>query len=72
MSYFAPTYFGKNYFPGTYFPPLEDALTGVALLTGGVTSNAPLAWPWQDLEIPQDEPRPIDDEAIIIALLLAA
>ena len=70
MSYFAPTYFGKNYFPGTYFPPLEDALTGVALLTATPTGGPPIAWTWLD-ETNPDTP-PLDDEAITIALLLAA
>ena len=72
MSYFAPTYFGKSYFAGMYFPPLEDALAGVALLTnqtGGYGS--PMGWRWQEWQ-PTETTILNDDEAIVIALLIAS
>jgi hypothetical protein len=73
MSYFAHTYFGASYFPGTYFPPLEDALTGVDLLTTTIPANSsPFAWHWRDWITPDEPTISVDDEAIAIAILLAA
>ena len=73
MSYFPPTYFGASYFASTGSQGLDDALAGASLLTiTPNTSNSPLAWHWRDWITPDEPTTSIDDEALALAILLAA
>ena len=73
MSYFPPTYFGASYFASTGSQGLDDALAGASLLTTTTpTYSSPFAWHWRDWITPDEPTISVDDEALALAILLAA